>query len=162
MGPVYDYPNPTRLRGRLPAIEAQGGVFNNPALFNFGAPNPFFQTNWPNPVLAVPRDVALRAESDVWQDGLLGILQGQDDFFGGPGRGPVYDYPNPTLIKGAWTTAIFSQTFVWQSTVQSAQILVARDHLLGSEVPITLLGSETPTNLLGSRLRIILKGKLDT
>lgn len=50
------------------------------------------------PPRGTARGAALTAQPIGSPDNLT-VLVGQDTFFDGPGRAPVYDYPNPTLTK---------------------------------------------------------------
>lgn len=79
-GPVYDYPNPrgyaypTELRTHLDPLKILLLV-------------PSRQLDWPNPL-------GPRRNPDFIGPVNLSLV-GQDQFFGAPGQGPVYDYPNP-------------------------------------------------------------------
>ena len=70
------------------------------------------------PVLSV-----LAAEDAVRSNRLLDLLKSQDAFFGAPGMGPDYDYPNP---RGR-VPAISLRTWVWSYNLN----LIGADQFFG-------------------------------
>src|SRR6266852_2830634 len=52
---------------------------------------PVVTRTWPRD----PLGVAVNSQGQVWQNGLLNLLRGKDTFFGTPGMGPDFDWPNP-------------------------------------------------------------------
>jgi hypothetical protein len=110
MGPDYDWPNPVIGRGRGwkadvsgAAVRSQGEVFGTRLLntlksqdtFFGGAGQPPANLDWPNPQPPKPRSIDLRTFLNPTEIQLIG----QDTFFGSPGMGPDYDWPNPTLKR---------------------------------------------------------------
>lgn len=88
-GPDYDFPNP---RGRSYHASLQRWEQANLLMTTLqpALPAPFHQNEWPVPRGYVPA-IELRTfvdASEVW-------LFGTDKFFGLPGMGPDYDFPNP-------------------------------------------------------------------
>lgn len=57
-----------------------------------GGVAPFAQADWPNARRVVASEAFTHQD---WQLAQPATLRGQDTFFTGPGRGPVYDWPNP-------------------------------------------------------------------
>lgn len=89
--PRYDWPNPRLApRARIEFAPLNIAILGTAPVFGTAGPNP-----------ARP----LRAPQA--QCGRLNLpLLGQDDFFGDPGQGPRYDWPNPrTAPRGAGFTA---------------------------------------------------------
>src|SRR5690349_3045388 len=80
--PTYDYPNP-----KAPKRSVQD--WNQNLLQSTLVPQPFAQTDWPNPITRKPG-----IRGDIYSVNLE--LIGQDSFFGVPGQPPAnYDFPNP-------------------------------------------------------------------
>jgi hypothetical protein len=78
-----DWPNP--LRPRQPnQADCQSSLLVEALAV------PFNQTHWPNPLLARQPQ-----ENQGFVRGVDLCLAGQDGFFDGAGRAPVYDWPNP-------------------------------------------------------------------
>ena len=88
-GPTYDWPNP---RGPVHNYDLktwlQGFGLTEVTSINF---IPFFNYDWPNPSRGFIPSIGLKSHIDSYKL----ILLGQDQFFGGSGQGPSYDYPNP-------------------------------------------------------------------
>lgn len=101
----------------VPTALRRSPSFDPPNLLasTFGvAPAPFLQTDWPSPQ-RLPPLVQLRVHVDT----LTIQLQGQDQFFGAPGQGPVYDWPVP-LRPGRADQLTWTQNLL-QSTLQPAE-----------------------------------------
>jgi hypothetical protein len=87
MGPEYDYPNP---RGKQFPVELR--TFIQPMTILLLRP---FQT----PEQPNPRGRQFPSELRTFVAPVNLNLVGQDQFFTTAGRGPQYDYPNPTRAK---------------------------------------------------------------
>jgi hypothetical protein len=81
-GPRYDWPNPAPLRIELGFVSGLDLVLMRPV-------GQFL--DWPNPRIA-PRGEGFTNPTDL-------PLIGQDRFFGDPGEGPRYDWPNPAPLR---------------------------------------------------------------
>lgn len=88
-GPAYDYPNP---QGKGFPVDLRTWTLATPTALKSGTP--FIPVLFPNPVLA-------RTTPPTWTANVQLTLLGQDTFFVGAGRGPVYDWPNPRAIASA-------------------------------------------------------------
>lgn len=92
-GPDYDWPNPTLAKPNL-ELRTWNQQFFQILQTLIVYPSQFGNFDWPNPRAATPA-ISLKTFTDAVRLNLLG----QDSFFSGPGSGPDYDYPNPSLGK---------------------------------------------------------------
>jgi hypothetical protein len=86
---TYDWPNPSLGAPYPSALRFWSQSLNQTTLFV--TPAPGSQQDWPNPGLGKPYPVVNRG----WLGQVPLNLLGQDTFFDGAGRAPVYDWPNP-------------------------------------------------------------------
>src|SRR5882672_7274547 len=99
MGPSYDWTNPV-LRRR--AAADQIGFVDGTEYWLFGVFPPFYQLDWQNPVRR-------RFSMQDFQNNAEVQFLGKDTFFGAPGMGPSYDWPNPGRNKWrevGWTDSL--------------------------------------------------------
>lgn len=139
--PQYEFPNPQIAR-RLYDNQAQMVANLLETTLGIVFPNPFVQTEWPNPLIA-GRSIALRTFVEPTKLNLLG----QDQFFGAPGQPPAnYDQPNPR----GYTYPVVCRVFVGP----------LNNALLASVGPVPFAQTEWP-NPQVARQPIVLKTFLD-
>ena len=68
---------------------------------------------------------ALTSDSGVRSNRLLNLLKSRDTFFGAPGMGPHYDYPNPLRRVPAMSL----RTWAWSHP----RTLIGADHFFGPD-----------------------------